>query len=557
MIFLTACEKELDLPPLDSITDQELAFSRTEMELYCNQFYTMLPNFESMIYGDLSSDNLIFFNYLSNARLAGTIVVPESGGGWSWGTIRALNYFLVNYRKTQEPIESVGPFIGEIHFFKAYAYFNQLQTFGDLPWLSTPLNTDSEELFNPRLSRSVIADSIIVNLDKAIALLNPKNATPVGRINKDAALILQSRVALYEGSWEKYHSGTPFGVANADPNKYFRKAADAAKQLMDTGGYSVHSTGDINGDYWRLFNQEDLQANPEVILWRDYDIEFGGAHQAQNRLLSDGTFGSVSKQLVDSYLTTDGTPISVSALYQGDSTVELAVTNRDPRLTQTIYQIGDVQRIVGVDTTKYERPFLNLPARNANTTGYQLFKGTDPDAPGGGPGGEVSTTANPIFRYAEVLLNYAEAKAELGEADQTVLDASINLLRDRVGMPHMTVNIGFTDSDWEFPSLSPLINEIRRERKVELACENFRFHDIMRWRAHHLILRPLTGASFAQFENMPWSPPLGEVKVDNNGYMFPFKDTPGWQFDPDIHYLSPLPTTQLTLNPNLTQNPGY
>ena len=552
-----ACEDHLDKPPLDSITDQELSFSITEMELYSNQYYTNLTAFTSMVFGDLSSDNMIHADFTRNSRLSGVIVVPESGGGWNWGTIRGLNYFLANYTRTKDPWESVRIYVGEIYFFKAYTYFELLRSFGDLPWFSEPLTTDSPELYDPRLPRNVVADSILANLDKAIEFLDPGNATAPGRISRDAALAFQSRVALYEGSWERYHEGTNFVPPGSDPDKYFRKAAEAAKRLIDEGSFSIHSTGEPYLDYWRLFNQESLESNPEVILWRDYNFELGITHQAQNLIIGEGANSSVSKQLVDSYLDINGMPISLSGLYQGDNTVEEAVIDRDPRLAQTIYQIGDPQKIDGADTIKYQRPFLNMPALQANTTGYQMFKGTQPEARDAGPGGPGHTTANPIFRYAEVLLNYAEAKAELGEADQAVLDMSINRLRDRVGMPHMTVAIGFVDPDWEFPTLSPLINEIRRERKVELACEGFRFDDLMRWRAHHLINRPLSGASFAQFEALTWEPPLGEISVDADGYIFPWMGTPGWQFDPSKHYLNPLPTQELTLNPNLEQNPGY
>jgi hypothetical protein len=127
-------------------------------------------------------------------------------------------------------------------------------------------------------------------------------------------------------------------------------------------------------------------------------------------------------------------------------------------------------------------------------------------------------------------------------------------------MPHLSVNVGFTDPAWEFPSLSPLMNEIRRERRVELACEGFRFDDLMRWAAADVIKKPLLGAKYSQFEGKSFDPPLENIPVSNDGYIFPYKNTPaanGWQFDVRKNYLKPLPSNELTINTKLDQNPGY
>ena len=212
--------------------------------------------------------------------------------------------------------------------------------------------------------------------------------------------------------------------------------------------------------------------------------------------------------------------------------------------------------LLETDTVKFSEPDINLSTNIRSTTGYMIFKGGAPDD----ADRTGAVTANIVFRYAEVLLNYAEAKAELGEATQAVLDATINVLRDRVQMPHLTVTVGFTDQAWEFPALPPLLNEIRRERRVELALEGFRFDDLMRWRAHHLLQRPLKGAKYNQFVGKPFNPPLNNIPVSSDGYIFPYLNSPavnGWQFDPAKHYLLPLPTNELVLNHNLKQNPGY
>jgi hypothetical protein len=263
-------------------------------------------------------------------------------------------------------------------------------------------------------------------------------------------------------------------------------------------------------------------------------------------------------------LCADGLPISTSPLYHGDDSIAQVVKNRDPRLGQTIFVRGYPRVIQNGDTiTKFSEPDINKAGESRNTTGYQLFKGAAPniEPQGAGPGNAAgATTASIIFRYAEVLLIYAEANAELGTCTQQVLDVSVNALRDKVGMPHLMQSIGFTDPKWDFPALSGLINEIRRERRVELACESFRYDDLMRWAATGLIKTPLAGAKYNQFVGKSFDPPLSNILVNADGYIAPYMNSPasnGWQFDPNKNYLFPLPTNELTINPALAQNPGY
>lgn len=563
-VTLGSCKKFLDRPPLDTITDKEMSFSKTEMELYANQYYPNFGDFLSVFYGDNSSDNMVHGNYNYNALLSGTITVPSSGGGWDWSNIRGVNYFLANYQVTKEPAAVVNTYIGEMYFWRAWFYFGLLKRFGDLPWYSAPLSTNSVSLYAPRLSRNIIADSILTDLDRAVSLLDPVTKSIPQRINQDVALAFKARVALYEGSWEKYHDGTPFGVKNANYAKYFQQAAAAAQQIINSGYYNISQGTNPQWDYWNLFNQRDLSNNREVLLWRKYDLSQGLTHQGQNYLLFEGGNTGISKQLVDDYLCADGMPISLSPLYQGDDSIAAVVKNRDPRLAQTVFVRGYPRVIQNGDTiTKFSEPDISKAGESRNTTGYQLFKGAAPniEPQGAGPGNAAgATTASIIFRYGEVLLIYAEANAELGTCTQQVLDVSVNRLRDRVGMPHLLQNVGFTDPNWDFPNLSGLINEIRRERRVELACENFRFDDLMRWAAADLIKTPLKGAKYQQFVGKPFDPPLSNIPVSSDGYIFPYLNSPaanGWQFDPSKNYLAPLPSNELTINPALVQNPGY
>lgn len=565
-LIVTSCEDFLDREPLDKITDQQMTFSAKEMELYANKYYGNFPTLSGADYGpyerDNASDNLVSGSYIYDAQISGTITVPSSDGGWDWSMLRGLNFFIENYHKSKDPVSETSPFIGEIYFWRAWFYFDKLKQFGDLPWINKPLYADSEELFDARISRSVIADSIVADLDKAIRFLPEKNLVIAGRIHKDVALLFQSRVALYEGTWEKYHAGTSFGVENADPDHFFRVAAQAARTVIDKNVYKIEPVdGDKERGYWKLFNQTDLTANKEVLLWRKYDMALGVYNNSQSIWgVSDNNTG-ISKYMVEAYLCKDGKPISLSPMYQGDDLVAKEMENRDPRLNQTVFEKGDPRVIVnGQVSGSFTLPDMTYDSRLRNTTGYQLYKGCDPAAVH--EGGYI--TASIIFRYAEVLCNYAEAKAELDECEQNDLDISVNQLRDRVDMPHMTVEIGFKDPKWDFPELSPLLNEIRRERRVEFACEGYRFDDLMRWAAIRLINRPMIGAKMKQFADVKneFKPVLNPdaIPVNDEGYIAPHWNSPaknGWQFDVTKNWLKPLPSNELVLNSNLKQNPGY
>jgi hypothetical protein len=554
--LLCACNQDefLDESPLDQITETSYWKSESDLELYLNTFYALFPGWGSHDGGpfwrDNNSDNMV--PGVFDARMAGVSTIPQSGGSWIWSNVRAINIFLANYPKVIEERggtnDDIDHFIGEGYFFRAYVYFDLLQNFGGVPWIDTPLDTDSPELYAAREPRNVIADHILEDLDQAIELMKDDPADY--RINRSVALAFKSRVALYEGTWEKYHAGTPYGAPGGSAETYLRTAAEAAGTLMEEGWYSVANTGAGINDYVTLFNQSDLSNNPEVILHKRYILGFN-AHNGQRFLSIIGGNTGVSKSLVESYLCIDGKPIAESDLYQGDDNLTQEFTNRDPRLDATVFDPGDA---INEDQDFVVAP-VHLGGEASVTTGYQIQKGALPNkqlqqADFG------STTAAIIFRYAEVLLNYAEAKAELGELTDADLNISINLLRDRVGMPHLEIGSIVTDPNWEFPGLSPILNEVRRERRVELACEGFRFNDLMRWRAHEVFVgkRP-KGAKFVPSDY----PGFSNILLDENGYIDRYQIAlpAGYQFNPERDYLRPVPLNEFLFNRDLIQNPGW
>jgi starch-binding outer membrane protein, SusD/RagB family len=565
IVSITSCDKNfLEKKPLDEISS-EIYFKKTaDLRLYMNQFYQPhlleyggegTDNYSQLIFlADLNSDNMIDESF--DERLNGTRVVPASGGGWNYDNVRAINYFFENYKKCQDKFESYQHYLGEAFFFRASIYYLLVQQFGDVQWYNKVLTTNSPELYDARTPRNVVVDHIISDLDSAAMYLDLESSDGGNRLNRGSALTLQSRVALYEGTWEKYHAGTVFGVQNPDPQKYLNKATLAASEVINSDQFSIYSTGKPDEDYFNLFDIHDYAGNSEVILWKKFDKALNIINYRM--VLGEWPRGyGITKALADSYLCDDGLPIAVSPLFQGQNSLAEVSQNRDPRFKQTIFTQDAPYAFAGTvyadwNEGVYSKLFTDVTL--SSPTCYIMRKGTTTDLSKQNYGGEDEPII--LFDYAEVLLNYAEAKAELGTITQADINLSIKPLRDRVGMPNIVLTSIVTDPNWEFPALSPIINEIRRERRVELACVGFRWNDIARWAAADILIagkRP-KGSQFGS-DFIPLSPYLD----DANGFMDPYiSQVPGgYAFDLGRDYLDPLPQSELTLNDKLTQNPGW
>lgn len=557
-----SCE-DLTRLPQDQITSEQYWNSPEDIEIYVNQFYPYFRRQFSfwapdLYYGDGDSDNMAARTDISqnNDRIGGLYTINSGRGSWSawYNRIRDVNIAIESSIENglQDEVKS-RRFIGEAYFFRAYFHYQLLRSFGAVPWIEKPLNTESEELYKPRTPRNELVDLILTDLDYAITQIPPKSTVGINRINKETALQFKSQVALYEGTWEKYHKDDPFGVNNPNPEKYLNIAAVAAKELIDM------ETASLAPNYSKLFNQDDMDGNPEILMERQYNASIGLSAMVQRRIAQHGGGTGLTKSLVDSYLMDDGEPIAISNRYLGDESLKSVVINRDPRLHAILKVPGDTLHLNSDLTPRiFVKPRLSGGGVVETSTGYSLKKGANPDAIV--PGNAQQSPALPLFRFAEALLNYAEAKAELGIITQQDLDISINRLRDRVKMPHLILNEITMDPNWEYPDLSPIINEIRRERRVELACESFRLDDILRWAAGDNLLSGiiLLGAKF----NQALHPDIvigKDVILNDEGYILPLiKRFPnGFGFDPTRDYLVAIPPEEITLNPNLTQNPGW
>jgi len=569
LLFIAASCNLLDKPPLDKISTEQYWKTPGDLENYTLQFYSSFPNFKNLggwlgpigNESNLGSDHQITTNPVTTLNGARTPVF--SGGGWTWRDIRSVAIFFENYKKVNAPIASIKQYIGEAHFFLAYFYFQKVSQYGDVPWYTSSLQLNSPELFTPRMSRTAAIDSVLARLDKAIHHLAFLKDVSGGnnRLSKEAALIFKSRVGLFEGSWQKYHAGTPFGTTGADPNKYFRAAADAATELM-SGKYKAGIVGTSSDDYNKLFSSTNLSSNNEVILWARYDRTLQQwAHNFQQFVTASTGGVSVTYGLIQNYLGINGRPYNFAAAAareQGSQFLTNIVANCDPRLSQVIWAPGQVMWDNAAGKYIFVKPFLDKSGDAIATTGFQLRKGVDPKDPTAGGAQGYSTqceTGAVVFRYAEALLNYAEAKAELGEAVHYA--TSLNLLRKRVSMPDFAIQSDASRSQYaDFGyTISDELYEIRRERAVELACENFRYDDWRRWRAHALFLgkRP-KGMPLLKSEY-----PATKIRVDANNFIDPFAASlpTGYKFNAERDYLDCVPKNEIVLNPKLTQNPGW
>jgi len=561
--LLYSCQEDfLDRSPLDQISDPEFWNSQSDLELFLNSFYDEFEGWPASGGGkaptkdegtDLALEGLNAFGGTFSQRMDGVLNVPGSGGGWNWGNIRNINYFLANVDRVAEGGTMRDHYIGEGHFFRAWFYYDMFKDFGALPIITVPVTAEDEDiLYSGRANRTEVFDFILSDIDMAISKMNYSDqlATPGTRLSKDIALLFKARAALFAGTWEKYHQGSVF-AGQTDGSGYIQQAADAAKQIMDDGNFSL-VTGDTSSVYFELFNQVDYSGNPEVIFYQHFDRVNGDSFS--NQLWNWPNGYGYTYDASRFYLSHDGMPISASPDFVGDETLDVLEVNRDPRLAQTFMVPGDIRRIQGADTLFYDTPDVDNSGTGIES---QKFRHIVVDPSVGINNGNVDYI---FMRYAEALLIYAEAKAELGTLTQADVDMSINQLRDRVGMPHLILNDITPDPDWpDYGYMLPdYLNEIRRERVVELFAEGFRFDDLMRWRAHEYWVGERFVGTFATTELQA----LSNVPINVDGFFDPFQNrlsgtNGGYGFDPERDYLIPLPTNELTLNPNLDQNPNW
>ncbi len=492
LLALVGCNDDfLDTNPEAAIAKDNFFNSESDLQLYINGLHS-LPGY-GIFLSDQGTDDMATTGAVEIKNITvGSPSAENISSGWSWGRLRSINFFLENFNKADIEEEAKMHFEGLGKYYRAAFYFDKVKRYSDVPWYSKTLDPEDESLYKPRDPRAMVIDSIIGDIQ--FASQHIREDVAYGNINKWSAVMLQARIALYEGTFRKYHSELNL---QSTANVYLEMALNAAKVLMDSGNFEIHNTGNPDQDYAALFNSEDLSGLSEAILVNVYDVD-------KKKISGDYTvFGnyeqSPSKALMDSYLMSDGTRFNDQAGYDTFTFVE-EFRNRDPRLSQTFVYPGWIS---AGSTNPY---ILEL---NKNFTGYHQLKGYNNSV-------ESAGVDIAVYRYAEALLIYAEAKAELGNIEQNDLDISVNLLRQRAGLPNLDLGAANNNIDTslenDFPNVSGTnkgaILEIRRERRVEFAAEAFRLDDLMRWHA---------GKVLEEIPHGMYFPGLGKYDMTGDG----------------------------------------
>lgn len=551
-LIYSGCKKDyLTRMPLDAMTDYDYWTTEGNVRTFAWGFYPayFVGYGSGYTWGSYFSGETLNDDFAPSGPNQFTKLVPATGGGWSFTYVRKANLFLDRVSKSPLSTEAKNHWMGIARFFRAMEYSDLVRSFGDMPWYGHVLDvSETAELFKPRAPRTEVMDSVLADFQYAATNVRASDGTKGLTINKYVVLSFMSRRLLFEGTWQKYQNNNQIKAT-----EYLTAAKWAANEVMTKGGYALGSS------YRGVFSSLDLAGNPETILYRSYVTAL--LTHCLNSYVNKEPQTGASKDAIDSYLASDGLPISISPLYKGDKTIQNVMTNRDPRLLESF--VPTQLRLNGVSlsysTSGYAcQKFLNESIKD-------LINGS----------GSLNDTDAPVIRYGEVLINYAEACAELGTMTQTDLDASINKLRKRAGinMPNLQVVGGLpaingvTYNDPKRDLIVPsLIWEIRRERRVELMMEGFRYNDLRRWKK--LEYTNTTNSDInrgAWIVRADWPTLTSAVTIENNaaaGYIVPAwkPETQRTFTDPRV-YLSPLPLDQIQLYKDngitLTQNPGW
>ena len=560
LLFAGACNKAVDLKPINEISDASFWTTPSQYQLAANEFYNYLRTFTDIINDNPHADRRGDFMWLgaSNSFSNGSNAVPASDGNWntSYTRIRATNYLLDKAKSY--PIQAdIAQYVSEAKFFRAYIYFDLLQMYGDVPIVDKLLSISSPELTAARDSRDKVVDFIIADLEAAITTLPLETAIAAsdkGRVSKGAAQAFLSRVALYEGTWQKFRGNA------TRANTLLDKAIANSDAVITSAQYQLFAPaalGDSAQKY--MFILENQKSNPagivkaankEYILANRYDQASRQIRFNVTKTVEANIF-FLTKKFVNMYLSQDGLPIEKSPLFQGYGTTTSEFVNRDNRMRYTMLRDGQYywsNQLIGSRVT-----WLGDAADIANSLGrFDGVRGSGYHTQKWSAERQVNDNEEgydyPVVRYAEVLLNFAEAKFEKdGTISDADLDKSLNLVRNRVNktMPKLSNALVATNG-------LDMRTEIRRERNIELYFEGFRVDDLKRWKtAETEMPQPLDGITWTGTQFQTRWPAISGAIVNGN---YRLETARKWA---DKNYLLPVPTQQIQLNANLTQNPSW
>ena len=592
MLGLTSCFS-LDKTPEGVLSTANPFNSVGEMRSYVDQFYLSAvrnQTFNTYATGGSIAEYDVYSDNMSGTvitRLNGALSIANASALSGYTNIRKVN-FLINHADncSDKGTPEFNQILGEAYYFRAWYHYQMFINYGPITWVDREIDPDMGQLQLPRDSRTFVADKILEDLDTAISLLGEKNNSASMLVHKDVARALKSEVALFEGTWEKYHKAKNDAffdpeITNDKIKEYLQAAVSAAEAVVNRGVWQIY-TGAGNDSYRKMFQTENLSDNPEVLWFKRYDASNNLGNHTNRYLNKGGGAIGLNASLIDDYLTKDGKPFLEAERKEAKKVwgTELSPELRDRRLSQTVCTTGQVLRPDMPEGYKLPPLLGATSAWDQNLTGYSLLKYVQIDFTGNLDNESSGNTPAIQFRYADILLNLAEAYAELDDlngntANSAKIIAAVQPLRDRAGLPAMDFEREFnSESSYPFKNLPKPIQAVRRERRVEKAIEGRRFEDILRWAAADVIIkgmRPrgvLFKGSNLEAENVEGGFYGGNLKVgeniflDSEGYVLPINPASlgpeGYQFKLDRDYLLPIQQRMISLTNNLwQQNPGW
>lgn len=581
---LTSCDEFLTRDPYNTIGSDEFFKSENDLKIYTNGLLQyMMPDAADLTYTGGDCADYLAVSSVQSFLQDGWDYTKQSG--WSssdWKNLYRINYFLANMHKASSKVgqSTLNHYEGVGRFWRAWFYFDKVKDFGDVPWYNTPIeDNDSIMLYKARDSRECVMDSVLKDINYAVSNCSTNAVyTNTTLINRYVALALKARICLFEGTYRKYHTTNPStGKAWSDTGastRFLNEAISACEELMNSGKFSLVSTSaDVKTQYRSLFTQQKVNYK-EVIFAREYQADVA-MHDATLRFNSAGNNTnrwSPTNEFVNTYLCLDGSRFTDKANYDTIQYIN-EVKNRDYRLMQSMITPGFIKKVGGVAT-------LWKSNWNITYTGFQIIKYNIDDDSYESTGNSYNSI--PVFRYAEILLDYAEAKYELGAFDEAIWNKTIKLLRERAGV----VGTAPTTADqylityYNNKITDKWLLEIRRERAIELFMEgSLRYDDLMRWAQGDLLTKSwssiyipqknvgydINGDGKADLMVVDKAPSTTDkniyyVNLSKTTYftyangMLQKKNETVWT---ENRYLHPVPQTAIVKNPNLTQNYGW
>ncbi len=576
MVFaVSSCD--LTETPVDTATNAAIFGSESGLELYANSFYDLLPGTDVGVFQDDDNSDLVARNGV-DTYLAVNALSPITSSGWSWTALRNINYYIESAEKS--PVATKNHYIGVARFFRALFYYDKVRRFGDVPWIDRVIDVkDTLALTAKRNDRFEVMDKVLADLNFAIDNITLTSDPSVTRITKNVARAYKTRICLFEASIRKYHTGyNKMSTANT----WYQEVVREANAIT---GFSVHNGTSADRSYRELFIAKTAYTDESILsvaLSANLQV-----YSSANRRFISPTYGnrpSLTRRFVNTYLNLDGTPFTSNPDYKTTQFVD-EVKNRDLRLKQTI-RVGDYRR------TENGVSVVAPPNFTQTYTGYQPIKWCYDERY---PFDDESRNDNAhiVMRWGEVLLNKAEALAELGTMTNTDWAATIGALRKRAGITGTTLTTMPTVADpymvdfFKGKFTNPVLLEVLRDRGVELVFEGLRPDDLRRWKLGELFqesslngiyipalgeydlngdgtkdvyfyqgTKPTSTTPGIAFVDVTVSSAVGRVQL-SNGTSGEVRWNPGAREWADKKYLYPIPEADRTRNPLLGQNPGW